>query len=128
LLEGYRREVQRREEIQDSGGDLLFEAWFTDDDRIGEAFVVQRVFTNVRDGVAEDPDTGQMVAIASSIKQDFYMLSSGRSVVSYEETTLVNGKVVESEVQYILEYYSELPHDLQAVFDEAVAWMSEPAQ
>lgn len=128
LLEGYRREVQRREEIQGSGDDLLFEAWFTDDDRIGEAFVVQKVFTNMRDGVKEDPDTGQMVAIASNIKQDFYVLSSGRPVVSYEETTLVNGKVVESEVQYILEYYQELPPDMQAVFDEAVAWMSEPAQ
>ena len=128
LLEGYRCEMQRREEIQDGGGNLLFETWLTDDDRIGDAFVVQKVFTNVRGGVAEDPDTGQMVAIASSIKQDFYALSNGRSVRTYQETTLANGKVIQDEMQNILEYYSELPDNLQIVFDNAVAWMRDPTQ
>ena len=125
FLEGYRDKLQKQEETRGTGGDLTLSAWFIHDERIGEAFVVQTTFENITNGFIEDPDTGQSVAIASKISQDFYALSSGCPVRSWNEITLVSGKTVQGEVQYILEYYPVLPPELQAAYDGAVVWMSE---
>lgn len=121
MLEGYRNTLKIVEETHGVYGEIEFNAWFAHDAELGEVFIVQQVGSNIRQGVSIDPQTGESIPISSSITQDVYDLISGRPVRSWSETTLANGHVNHDEVDYMLEYYPDLPEDLQTAFDQAVA-------
>ena len=99
---------------------IKFNAWFTRiDDQ--EFFVLQQDSNGPTGASTMDPDTKEFQWVSNSIRWEYFELASGRPVRQVEDATLSNGKVLHGVTHDTLIYYPELPADLQAAFDQAVA-------
>lgn len=118
FLDGYRLRVEPIG--QKPNGNDGYRAWFKRDGE-REVFVVQYQSIGPTGGVLMDPETKEFQSITSLSHWDIYDLAGGRPLRAVEELILSNGKTTHWETQHILEYYAELPADLQTAFDQVVA-------
>jgi hypothetical protein len=101
-------------------GNIEFKAWFSHENP-RDMFVVQQNSSGPTGGTVMDPDTKAFQEIMAMKRWDVYDLPSGRLLLNGEELKLGNGKILHNETQFTLIYYLELPEDLQAAYDQAVA-------
>jgi hypothetical protein len=101
-------------------GDGNYDAWFEKRDE-QEVFIVDFQSNTPNNGSYLDPETKENLTVESMNRQEVFDLASGRPLTSTTELILSNEKTVNWGFQYILEYYPELPADLQTAFDQAVA-------